>query len=401
MSVTVAWLASGKLRLKSGDAPPRTVESRFANEIRERAVKAHQRHAWKGGDAASNFLSGPRLWGRANFDPTAVRVAITSFCRGAANGQVLYSLEKDHMCAILALENLGEEERRLWHKNDKRLGYLNVSPSGAVACSLLHPIGTANIAVRIDEESGFSEVTEGDSVDAAPRWVPGERRRLVFQSAGVGRNQAGHYAGLGPFAVQLLDIDSSDLTTVVEDAQHDCLTPQMLDDGTLYYIRRPYEPGQPLRPLRVLKDVVLLPFRLLYVLFGFLQALSVIFTGKKLTTAADGPPGREMDMKEMWIWGSVVSAQNAKGADAEGGLVPDSWQLIRRTADGQENVIAKGVLAYDLAPDGSIVFTNGSAIYMIDAAGKRTRLARETMVQQVAVVSAPANCVSGAATTGA
>lgn len=135
------------MRVKSGDEPPRTLESRFANDLRERAVKAHQRHAWKAGDV-SKFMSGPRLWGNASFDPAAVRVAITSLCRGSANGQMLYSLETDHMCAVLALDNLGEEERRLWHKNDKRVGYLSVSPAGAVACNVLHPVGTANIAVR-------------------------------------------------------------------------------------------------------------------------------------------------------------------------------------------------------------------------------------------------------------
>ena len=34
--------------------------------------------------------------------------------------------------------------------------------------------------------------------------------------------------------------------------------------------------------------------------------------------------------------------------------VPDSWQLIRRRADGEEETLAKGALSFDLAPDGSV-----------------------------------------------
>lgn len=384
MSLTIAWLAQGKLRVKAGAEPPRTVESRFANEVRERAVKAHQRHAWKGADT-NKFLSGSMLWGRGALDPGAVRVAITSFCPGAGEGQMLYSLETDGMCAILALEKLGEEERRLWHKNDKRLGYLTVSAKGALACSMLHPVGTANIAVRLDEESGFSEVTEGDSFDAAPRWIPGERRRLIFQSAGIGRNSAGHFAGLGPFNVQTLDIDSGELATLAEDGQYDYLTPQMTDDGTVYYIRRPYAPAQPVDPLKVLKDILLFPFRLLYAIFHFLQFFSMTFAGKKLSTASDGAAGRRMDMKEMMIWGNLVSAQKGN-TDAEADLVPKSWELIRRSPAGDEQVLARNVLAYDLGPDHSAVYTNGSAVYVLDSAGARHKVAVERMIEHVAVL---------------
>src|SRR6266850_4103589 len=163
MEPTIAWLAQGKVRLKQPGEPPRTVESRFGQSIRDRVVRSQQRHAWKMGGEGEKFLSSMMLWGRAPKDPAAVRVSITSLCRGAAAGQMLYSLETDDLCAVLAIENLGEEERRLWNKNDKRLSHLCVSPEGAVACSTRHKFGTANIAVRVDDEAGFSEVTEGDS----------------------------------------------------------------------------------------------------------------------------------------------------------------------------------------------------------------------------------------------
>src|SRR5258708_31661675 len=131
MIYTIAWLSQGKVRVKEPDAPPLTVESQVGKSIRERAVRSQQRHAWKSQGAADKFLAGAMLWGRAPKDPAAVRISITSLCKGAAAGQMLYSLETDDLCAVLALENLGAEERRLWNKNDKRLSHLCVSNDGA------------------------------------------------------------------------------------------------------------------------------------------------------------------------------------------------------------------------------------------------------------------------------
>lgn len=388
MNLTIAWLAQGKIRVKCGGGPPRTVESRFGESIRERAVRAQQRHGWKTQSSARKFLAGAMLWGRAPEDPAAIRVAITSLCRGPATGQMLYSLETDDLCAVLATEHLGAEERRLWNKNDKRISHLTVSPAGAVAGSVRHEFGTANLAVRLDEESGFSEVTEGDSVDTAPRWVPGAERRVVFQSAGVGRNRDGQFAGLAPFGIQQLDLDSGEMTPLAEDAKHDLLTPQMTGDGRLYFIRRPHATGREVHPLRFLMDLVLFPFRLCYAIFQYLQFFSMRYTGKKLTSA-DGTQSREMDLKRMMIWGNMVSAEHAAKRSGEApDLVPKTWQLVCKRPDGREEIVAKGVLAYDLAPGGSIVYSNGSAIFVLNPDGKTERVMVESMIEQVVVLDA-------------
>jgi hypothetical protein len=386
MEPTIAWLAQGKVRLKQPGEPPRTVESRFGQSIRDRVVRSQQRHAWKMGGEGDKFLSSVMLWGRAPKDPAAVRIAITSLCRGSAAGQMLYSLETDELCAVLSLENLGEEERRLWNKNDKRISHLCVASDGAVACSVRHPFGTANIAVRLNDDSGFGEVTEGDSLDTAPRWIPGDGRGLVFQSAGIGRDRHGNFAGLAPFSIQHLDIDSGDMKTLAEDSANDLLTPQITSDGTLYYIRRPYTTGRELNPLRLLKDIALFPFRLGYAVFHYLQVFSMIYTGKKLT-GAGGPQARQLDTKEMMIWGNRVSTESmAKTEDDAPDLVPKSWQLVRERKSYDPEVLAKGVLAYDLAPDGSVVYSNGSAIFTRDPQGRTQRVHVERLIEQVAII---------------
>jgi hypothetical protein len=385
MSMDIAWLAQGKLRVKSSSQAAATIESRFANGIRERAVKAQQRHSWKFGGGEEKFLSAALLWGRTMQDPAAVPIWITSLCASAKPGELLYSLETDSLCAILAVDNLGADERRLWHKNDKRMSHLAVAEDGAIACSVKHQFGTANIAVRINDELGFGEVTEGDSVDTAPRWVPGSGRCLVFQSAGIGRNREGHFAMLGPFCIQRLEVDSGTLTTLAEDAHFDFLTPVEMKDGTLYFIRRPYRSGRELNPLTLAKDIALFPFRLIVAVFHFLQFFSMRYSGKKLTSSG-GAAGREADIKQMMIWGNTVSANKKATAEDAASLVPSSWELVRRPPDGTENVLANGVVSFDVAPDGSVVYSNGNSIHLIDSSGQSERLVKESMIEQVVVL---------------
>jgi len=290
-----------------------------------------------------------------------VPLAITSICGGRDTGGLVYSLESGSLCALLETGPLGADERRLWNDNRTRLRHLAVARgTGDLAFGVLHENGTANIGIKLNGESGVKELTEGDSFDTAPHWLPGEERRIVFQSAGIGRNREGQFLALGPFAIQQLDVVAGALTTLVEDRHYDYLAPQCREDGTLYFIRRPYAAHERMHPVRMLKDMLLFPFRLLYAIFQFLNFFSTIFTGRKLTTS-DGAKARQMDMRQMMIWGNLVHAQKPARAEEEGmDLVPKTWELHRRDSDGKTKVLAAGVLAYDIGPDGTIVYTNGN-----------------------------------------
>jgi hypothetical protein len=380
---TVAYLAQGRIRIKTPNEPPRTVESVYGNSIREKAVRAQQKHSWKAAGNDGSPFSGAVLWGKAAA-PSDIPLAITSICGGKAPGELVYSLQSGSLCALLQVSQLGAEESRLWNDNRTQIRHVSTSrETGDLVFSVLHENGTANIGVRLSGESGVKELTEGDSFDTAPRWQPGPGRRILYQSAGIGRNREGHFLAFGPFSIQQLDADAGELTTILEDPGYDYLAPQGLPDGGLLYIRRPYSAGENYHPLRALKDVCLLPFRLLYAVFQFLNFFSAIYTGRKLTSAG-GPKGKEMNLKQMMIWGNLVRAQQTDHAEAEGAdLVPQSWQLHRRSADGQTKVLASAVLAYDVSADGGIVCTNGNAVFLVHPDGKKERLLTEAMIEQV------------------
>jgi len=389
VELSLAYLSQSKLHLCGGATG--TIDSEFGRSLRDRAAQIHNRHAWKMQGRGAQFMSGA-FWGMPVRDPGEFRVAITSVARGRAPGELLYSLETDSISGIFAVDAAGVEQR-LFHTNDFRVRYMALSPDGAsIAASIMHTDFTSNIAVLQVEGPDFFEASEGDSVDLAPRWVPGPRRILVFQSAGVGRDSNGRFSGLAPFAIQELDLDSGDMACLAEDAEHDLLAPQKDADGALYYIRRPYATRRrKVNPLRALLDAVLLPFRLVHAIFQYFNMFSMRYTGKPLASS-QGAAQREADLKRMMIWGNLIDAEQAAREDRQGdpdapSLVPSSWQLVRQAAGVEAEVLAKGVLSFDLAPDGSVVYSNGSAIHRIAAgAGSSERIGVGRMIEQVAVL---------------
>ena len=386
MPPTVAYLAQGKVRLKVGSKPPRTIESPYGNSILEKQVRAQQRNSWK--SQGGGFLSGAVLWGSGGAMQGPTPVYITSISSGAEKGRLIYSMESGSLCALLATENLGDEEKRLWNNNNFKLHHVSACPhTGNLAFSIVHSNGTANIGVMLKGETGVKELTEGDSVDTAPQWLTGEPRRIIFQSAGIGRDRHGHFLALGPFSIQELNLDSAELGIILEDERTDYVSPRVTADETMYYIRRPCTSQGRVSPLKSLKDIVFFPFRLGYAIFQYLNFFSVRYTGRKLTTAGDAR-AREMDMKQMMIWGNIINAQQAAESEEAADLVPASWQLARRRAGSAEEILARNVLAYDLGEDGTIAYSNGNAIFLLSPDGRKERLVSERMIEQVVILGA-------------
>lgn len=161
-NLVVAYLAQGKIRLKAGAEAPRTIDSVYGNDIREKAVRAQQKNSWKTAGAGSSFLSGPALWGKSA-EGGEVPLAITSICSGKTPGALVYPLESGSLCAMLEVEAFGAEERRLWNDNRTRLRHLSVShESGDMVFSILHENGTANIGIKLAGSSGIKKLTEAD-----------------------------------------------------------------------------------------------------------------------------------------------------------------------------------------------------------------------------------------------
>lgn len=385
---SIAYLAQGRLHVKGPDAPPRSIESRFGESLLERALQLDRRHSWKSRGRGAQFMSRGLLWGAGAEEGQASQVSLTGLSAGREPGELLYALETRDIAGVLAVRRGGELEERLFHGNERRIRQISTRPGlGRIACSLRHASGTAAIALMDPDGSNLGEVTEGDSVDEAPAFAPGDPDTLVFQSAGIGRDAEGRIRALGPSAVKRLRLSSGEIETLWESPDHDHLGPRLAPDGTLLCIRRPHRGAGAFALLPALKDLLLLPLRLLVALFHWLDFFSVRYSGKPLTTAG-GPRREGADIRQMMIWGNLVDAgQAAREAAGRGeehpGLVPPAWELVRQGPVPE--ALARGVLSFDVGGDGSVVYSNGSAVYLLEADGPRC-LASDALIEQVVIV---------------
>jgi hypothetical protein len=65
----IAYLAKGRLHVKDGDGPARTIDSQFGLAVRDRAVRTTNQHAWKTEGRGARFMGGGAVWGAPTSDP--------------------------------------------------------------------------------------------------------------------------------------------------------------------------------------------------------------------------------------------------------------------------------------------------------------------------------------------
>jgi len=376
MSINVAYIAAGKLHLKYAGSDPRAIESKFAHEVRERLLRVAARNAWKTQGSGAQFMYGRLmnsrfLWGMDAEDGEGVVMSVRSLTRGPGNGDVLYCLGGQGVNGLFSFDPETRDEKRIVHGADHLYEDLSLGAShGLVACSTPKRDGSSSIAVMNCDATEYAELTEGDSLDFNPSWAAGERREIVFASSGIARDANGNVRSFAASVIHRLDIDSAQMDVVAEEKNADLIAPRADADGSLYYIRRPHvTTGKP-SFWRANLDFLLFPVRLLFAFLNFLNFFSTRYSGKQLTTAGNAKRRGE-DVKQMMIWDNLVRARDqAKENESDPeSLVPSSWELVKQRGLKTET-LANSVASYDLAADGSIVYTNGRAVYHLGADGK-------------------------------
>ncbi len=382
---TIAYLAEGKLHLKNGSADGQLIESDFARGILERLERDRDRHEWKQGGMAWNFGKGFGAPGQAAPPADVRRIRFSGLARSAKPGHFLYALDTDYVGGLFEYELAGGYERRLFHRNQFRATDLACrAADGRIAMSIQSDADTAHIALIGSEGRGLQQITEGDCVDQSPAWSLAQASVLVYQSAGVGRDERGFSRDLAPYAIHALDIDKGDMKVAAESATHDLLSPRVGPDGSMYYIRRPYERRPPVSKWKLMLDVVLFPFRVIRAIVHFLNVFSLLFSKKPLLTAG-GPDREGPDQRFVMLWGRLIDARKAAAQAAAGDaveLVSKDWELVRQSADGSTQVLARSVVHYDLLPDGQLLYSTGGRVMLLDGT-ETTEVARGAMIERV------------------
>jgi hypothetical protein len=244
--------------------------------------------------------------------------AIVSVTRGRIRGELYYAIGVPNGTALFAQTPGSAQEQQLFLGVDARIGEIDFSfGDEALACTVPGPRGTSAIGSLADDGKGVRTVTEGDVVDCTPRWAPGGRGEILYASAGVGRTKSGEWGGLSPFALHRLRFADNSVEVLTADAKYDYLSPLSISESLLYAIRRPYR--APLAP----------------------SPLAAIFRAFRPKTEQPGP----------------TAARD-----------PEERELVRITPRGVEGV-AHGVLAFDVAANGDVVYATRSHLFRSYASG--------------------------------
>ena len=382
----LAFISNGKLFYQAPGQELRELQSPHVRAVMDRMTRHQQLHGWKEGTAfGKSFTGGNR---QVSADTVGIQATSVQF---AEHDRLFYFLsDSDSFGGLFEYDLELDSEKRLLHKQYLSLEGLRLHPDGnRLLCAQHVRNGAANIVVMDADGSNYRELTGGDTVDTAPAWVPGQADAVLFQSSGLARNQSGHVVAQGPASIQMADTNAGSLTAVLEDPRLDFLQPRVGANGFLYFIRRPYELPRYGAGNAVI-DALMFPFRLLRALIAYLNFFSLMYTRKPLITA-DGP-AVEADLKEIMIKGKRLDAEAAlrSGIRLNGvpSLVPASWQLVCRSPQGEEYVLASHVASFDIASDGAILFSNGYGVFALDGATQPQVLLRDKLIADV--IAAPA-----------
>jgi len=181
-------------------------------------------------------------------------------------------------------------------------------------------------------------------------------------------------------------MESGSVTPILDEPAFDFLKPRVCPAGNLHFIRRPYEaPAYGMGS--ALTDTLFFPFRLLRALFHYLNFFSLMYSRKPLTSASG--PALNADIKNILLQGRRVDAEkamrSARTVQGVPSLVPDNWELVRRDTHGNEKVLATNVASYDISPDGTVVYSNGRGVFVLERDGmSRLALTDELVADVVA-----------------
>ena len=139
--------------------------------------------------------------------------------------------------------------------------------------------------------------------------------------------------------------------------------------------------------LGLLKDIVLFPFRCGRAVIDFLNVFSLIFSKKPLKTAGGGP-GPTQSKGKVWLYGMLVdvddSTRRHRGPDGSNSLVPRTWELVKKSTDGIETVLERGISSFAVAVDGTVVCTDGFTVRQLGATP--TILHRGSVIESLRLV---------------
>jgi hypothetical protein len=374
------YISKGRLYRVDGGKPAKiriaSVE-KYISTIKEMRNKKE----WKSSGTGAHFM-GMNL----SFDTDPEESITISGIAPDGDGGFIYSSVFDGNMAIYRNDHVGsDDEGVILRKNSVQIHEVNILPDGQkIIASGSENFQTKHIVLINKEKSDLQFLTEGDSIDSNPVFSKTEPNIVFFDSKGIGSDYKGALR-LSSSGILQLNLETGDLDEYITDETNDYFKPKTDSNGNLYYIRRPYKTN--LRSKMSLKDVALIPFKFFRAIFGWMDFFTRKYSGEALNTKGNNPSkAKQLSEKELFVEGNLINAEeNLRKNKASGekypGFIPKSWVLVRRSPDGQEQVIKKGVIDYCVTDD-AIYFSNGKCIIRLQSESSDEEMVCEAELAQ-------------------
>lgn len=398
MKQQLFFVSKGKMYIASGGKMKEIPSAVLAHAVEQTKASA-KRDAWKKSGEGAKFTG--------VYEPdsdAASRVAgiwSNVSCVTFAEDRLIYSIAIDQTAGIYSKRSMTDGDEGIvladsdYHylEFDVRHGKMAVTAEFAGECHL--GISALNGQCRM--------ITEGESIEASPSWSLSDEDILYYSSAGLSidpsepnetREQNSPFSmmkmaagevysrAVGPAGVYRMNVRSGEIDEIASDPAYDHVKPREGEDGSLYYIRRPYKAEKPRRGSCLL-DILLLPFRLIGALFGFLNVFTMIYSGKTLRSGSGA--AKQKSEADLYIEGNLIDAEKSLKQTANEqnpGIIPSSWELIRRYPDGKTEVVRKGVMAFAL--DGEDIYiSNGLHIIRRTPDGQEEKILKADQVTYI------------------
>ena len=358
-----AFIADGRLFIRQNDGSLLEITSKFAAEKAHAAQRQKDLHSWKTASENQNqsFFSPQVVWAKQASLHTSKQFIFTHVMIKDPN-TLYYLITNNSVTGLFKYQMDQDYEQRLFHKNDfVSFGIDYCQKTDRFVTALLKDDASVDLELLDSDGQYIETVTSGDSKDSNPSFSAQDPDEILYQSAGIARNDAGFVFAHGPESINKINIKTGQITELLSDDRNDFLLPRQDAQGNLYCIRRPYQRFGYQSPLRIIWDIITFPVRFVIAIVSFLNVFTKLFDGRPPQALGPGvgPPATEKHVRVLGQTIQLAKIQRDARYTREPSLVPGSWQLVRFNEKGQKQVIANKVSYFDIDPDGSIHYTNG------------------------------------------
>jgi len=351
------------------------VQSRYLEKYKQNLLNTSQKDDWKYSGAGAKFQG---LTPPSTYEIEASSYSINSVCPFDETTYIYSATAKSlstTVSAIIKKNHEDKSEQFLINRNKESIGSLDYDGGGRLAASVSDGDGAVkNIAILNLKNNDFYYLSGGDSIDDNPHFSKC-KDKIYFDTRGIGRDNDMQIVEYTNSTICAITGDRQ-FEEVLEESNFDVFCPKDDENGNLYYMKKPYKKTKRKGLFRSLLDVILIPFWLVYGLFKLLSFFAGVAKRSSKKTQDKGfgdNPVRPQNVSErdLFIQNEMINIEreekkNARKGDKNPGFAPRNIELWRIDKGGNKARLAKGLLSYDIAENGKIIYSNGRYCFVLE-----------------------------------